>query len=326
MDPNIYICTDNNYAIPTYITLYSLATNYRGTDPIYVNILVSGDFSPRYNRLFRQIEDHFDYMTIKMINMQKCYQNISITSSWISTATLYRLLIPQIARSANIDKCLYLDSDIVVESDITELMQLDLSGYYIGAVKEGVISRDTDLELKRKLDIPSLRNYINAGVMVMNIKEIDKAGISRKLKEAGYRDGYPHNDQGVINVLCYDGIKVLPLRFNAITHYLYRKDPYVYEQYGSSNVENARNKPLIIHYNGSVKPWAYKNTYLAQRWWYYVKMQDNWILEEYINPFIKQSRPSFCARVKEMVKTLTIKMGVYNVISSTYQKRCSLKK
>ena len=129
----------------------------------------------------------------------------------------------------------------------------------------------------------------------------------------------------MINAVCYDRIKVLPLRFNAITHYLYRNDPYIFEQYGSSNVENARKKPLIIHYNGSVKPWAYKNAFLAKRWWHYVKMQDNWILEEYINPFIKRSIPPYCARVKEMVKLLTIKMGVYNVISSMYQKRSSLK-
>lgn len=52
----------------------------------------------------------------------------------IGVASLYRLLIPQICK--NFAKVLYLDSDVVVCADITELYKVDISHMLIAAVHD----------------------------------------------------------------------------------------------------------------------------------------------------------------------------------------------
>ncbi len=52
-----------------------------------------------------------------------------------SVATYYRLRIPEILPQ-NISKALYLDGDIIVEQDLKELWNLDLSNAVLGAVED----------------------------------------------------------------------------------------------------------------------------------------------------------------------------------------------
>ena len=306
----IFLCTDNDYAVPTYITLFSLLKNYRGTRPLSIYLLTPSSLSHKNARLLRKLSG------VKIINMKDSYSSVSINTPWISTATMYRLLIPKIARG--IEKCIYLDSDVVVEGDISELFNIGVEGYCLAAVKERTVSCDRDIELKEKLGVPSLKDYINAGVLLLNIKEIE--GLADKLAKAGYRNDYPHNDQDAINAICYGSIKTLPLRYNAINHHVF--DPFEdnVSQYGRAGIREERRDPLIIHYTGIYKPWAYKATRFGDRWWNYVKMQDEEVMRRHIRPFIKASKLPFRAVARERVKDITKKLGIYLTVCDLYQR------
>ena len=56
----IFLCTDNNYAVPAYITMYSLLVNYTGTEKLQLYLLTSSDFESRYIRLFKSLEGNYE--------------------------------------------------------------------------------------------------------------------------------------------------------------------------------------------------------------------------------------------------------------------------
>ena len=322
----VFFCTDNNYAIPAYIALYSLLQNYKGNLRVKAFVLVSKDFSEKFKRLLNTLSDRYDFFEITIICAPDTYDSVSINCSHVSTATLYRLLIPRILNKidSSIEKCIYLDSDIVVEGDIAELYDVDIEGYYIGGVRDRALSCDEMLGVegykkKRKmLGIPSLNNYINAGVLLMNLKEIKEKRIDSELENTGYRNDFPYNDQDVINTVCYSKIKTLPLKFNAMTTCLYHNSRCFYEQYGRENIIEARQNPVILHYILKRKPWSCSNLLMAENWWKYVKMQDTAIMQEYIQPFLLEQNVSMHDWAREAAKKATIKMGVYNLIRKVY--------
>lgn len=311
----IFLCTDNNYAVPAYITMYSLLVNYTGTEKLRLYLLTSNDFESRYIHLFKSLKGNYE---LQIINMQNSFDEVVINTSWITTATMYRLLIPKIARGLNIEKCIYLDSDIVVEGDISELFNIEIEGFCIGAVKERLISCDRDSELRGLLGVSNLRDYINAGVLLFNLIEIEKEGLSEKLEEAGHRTEYPHNDQDAINAVFHNRIHLLPIRFNAINAYLYDRKKDTENEYGSEAIQQARKDPIIIHYIGKCKPWASRGTILAERWWRYVRMQEKSIRTEYFKPFAKASKLAPKKRLKEMIKATTMKMDIYKPVRKFY--------
>ena len=136
---------------------------------------------------------------------------------------------------------------------LSELFNIEIEGFCIGAVKERLISCDRDSELRGLLGVFNLRDYINAGVLLFNLIEIEKEGLSEKLEEAGHRTEYPHNDQDVINAVFHNRIHLLPIRFNAINTYLYDRKKDTENEYGSEAIQQARKDP-IIHYIGECKP------------------------------------------------------------------------
>lgn len=89
-------------------------------------------------------------------------------SAYCTPYTLLRLLtdlIPEIP-----DKILYLDIDMMVNKDIAELYNIDISNYEYAAVKEKYGS------------VFIWPDYINAGMLLLNIKKIKETGLLKKAR------------------------------------------------------------------------------------------------------------------------------------------------
>lgn len=89
-------------------------------------------------------------------------------SAYCTPYTLLRLLadlIPEIP-----DKILYLDIDMMVNKDIAELYNIDISNYEYAAVKEKYGS------------VFIWPDYINAGMLLLNIKKIKETGLLEKAR------------------------------------------------------------------------------------------------------------------------------------------------
>ena len=83
---------------------------------------------------------------------------------WASAAVYYRLLAPRLL-PANINKVLYLDSDIIVRRSLNCLWNTDVTDHAFGAV-----STICDDDVRKALGWPAETKYFNSGVLLMNLQ------------------------------------------------------------------------------------------------------------------------------------------------------------
>jgi len=185
------------------------------------------------------------------------------TSAQISLASYYRLLIPTLL-PAEIDRFLYLDADLVVEKDLTELFQTDLGQAPVAAVV------DASHPQRRLLGMRSNSRYFNAGVLLINRPVWLQQRVTERALELISRqaDQLAFHDQDTLNVL-FDGTWFeLPPQWNQQTGFW--EQPA--SRLGLDRTTHARllNDPAIVHFTGRSKPWHYTNDHpLRQRYWDY---------------------------------------------------------
>ena len=119
--------------------------------------------------------------------------------AYCSPYTLIRLLADLVEGMP--DKLLYLDADIMFNRDIHLLYDIDVEGYEYAAARD---------HYGKYILYP---NYINAGVLLFNMKEMRRTGIFPKAREELRRKKLVFADQSAL-IRSTTKKKMLPQRFN----------------------------------------------------------------------------------------------------------------
>ena len=128
------------------------------------------------------------------------------------------------------DKVLWLDVDTIVTHSLSDLWNIDLANYYIAGVLDGSYNNYPEINFK----------YINAGILLFNLKAWRENHLSEKATELLNTQTWRYGDQDIINYLCKDKILYINSRYN----------------YGRYVYTNDVQKPVCIyHYPGKPKPW-----------------------------------------------------------------------
>ncbi len=122
----------------------------------------------------------------------------------VHSAMYYHLLLPSLLPAC--DKVLYLDTDMLVESDICPLWDTDISKYPCAAVQQSdapFVSSPYALENYKELGIAPDTPYCNAGLLLMNLTFWRRENIGERIlaycKE--HRDTVCYWDQDGINAV-----------------------------------------------------------------------------------------------------------------------------
>ncbi len=99
------------------------------------------------------------------------------------------------------DKAIYLDTDIMINGDISKLWNTDISNYELGVVKD---------RYGRFFIRP---NYFNSGMLLMNMQKIRETNLLKRVKEMCLNKKMKFPDQTALNKLCKSKL-YLPRRFN----------------------------------------------------------------------------------------------------------------
>ncbi|MBQ7665629.1 MAG: glycosyltransferase family 8 protein, partial [Synergistaceae bacterium] len=152
------------------------------------------------------------------IYRQSLTQKIKDLTIHFTVGTLYRLFIPEIF--SELDKIIYLDCDIVVNLDISELWNINLeNNCFAGCLDEDIIRMSifSHINLIFLLNGCKLHLYINAGVLVMNLTRI-RAFMNMPEMFKEWIDYHTYSmtttDQDFINSVFIDSIKRIDGRFN----------------------------------------------------------------------------------------------------------------
>ena len=174
----------------------------------------------------------------------------------------------------NLDKVIYLDCDLVVCKDLKSLWETDVNDVALAMVPDRLYQ---DKETLSRLGMNN--NYLNSGVIVMNLDYWRKHDVQNRLLSYIIDKGNEliYNDQDALNVILKDERRQLPVKYNVTPHhFLKNSDNYPKEM--QEEIRDARIDPIIFHYLGKIKPWSlgcyipgkdlFKKYQKASGWWH----------------------------------------------------------
>lgn len=150
----------------------------------------------------------------------------------------------------DVERVLYLDADIVVVGSIAPLWRVDLAGALMGAVD--IPGSDQGV---RRLGMRFEDGYFNAGVIVTDLQQWRATRAEEVVLD--YIRANPERieyDQDALNACFHRRTKRLDYKWNVIRPFFREPLALPLER---AEIEAIRRDALIIHFNGSSKPWSY---------------------------------------------------------------------
>lgn len=179
-------------------------------------------------------------------------------SAQLSRAAYMRLAAAEILPN-DIDKVIYLDCDLIVRKDITELWKTPMEGNAIAAVPDcGIMASAKSKKQKRQcIGLKEEDLYFNSGVLILDLAEWRKNNYAKELLSLVQEHSYPHHDQDALNAFFYHRWAALPLEWNVIPPVWFMFLKVIFSKWRASAAA-ARKNPAILHYAGGYKPWEYE--------------------------------------------------------------------
>ena len=162
---------------------------------------ISNEFAELVNKVMRETNKESKFT---LIDMSEHFKKELISSpnlkTWFTPYAMLRLLCDKVPMP---DKFIYLDTDTVINRDISLLYDIDIEEYEIAGVKD---------------DFCFDTNYFNSGVMLINNKLCKETQLFSKARELVNKKKMYYVDQKALNLCCTKKL-MLPYVFNAKSKY-----------------------------------------------------------------------------------------------------------
>ena len=155
----------------------------------------------------------------KINEIEKLFPTASKTI--FSIAMFYRFFIPDLLPK-NLEKAIYLDSDIIVNLDIAELWRTELGDKVLGVVPEVFNKVNAPAAFTLVADgLVEPEDYFNAGVLLMNLKLLrTEDTLQSGIKFAAENPRYQfYMDQDIFNYCFSTRALHLPKKFNRFVYH-----------------------------------------------------------------------------------------------------------
>lgn len=261
MIKEINVCSTSNnwYVEHLYVTMYSLLFNLEKKINCNIYILDS-DLTDKNHLFLKRLEKIFLNSKIIFINVDESKYKKYPDCLW-TRQTYFKLDIPRFIPDK--DKILFLDPDIIVNWDISNLFEIDMKNYALCAVPEWPRA----IRYVKDFWLPFSYQPINAWVMLLNCKT---------LREKGYIDKFfEFLDENISKIKLYDQDV-----FNCV---LFKHIKYLSPKYNSLNVPLymcwSWYNPIITHFAWwkDSKPWKAENCAHPFKDRYYLYRKFAWL-------------------------------------------------
>lgn len=256
----VIVCAaDNQFADALTVMIYSvLKTSSSKNIKLYV--LDGGISLLAKNRIGTLVNERGNQ--IKFLKMDENIFKGYLVSERLTQAIYYRLLIPDLLLGESVQKAIYLDCDLILNADISELWNIELGRNVLAAVAETnegcrYVSSPRALRLYKELGIPEKNKYFNSGVLVMNLEEWRKRNITAKVCNylTENHEQVIYHDQDGLNAILWDSWLELPTDWNVMSYLFITEHKHQVINMEKETVEQLRRKPKIVHFTGWKKPW-----------------------------------------------------------------------
>ena len=256
---------DSKYLPYMMTSLYSAIKNKNRTTKYHVHVIAK-DFSNKDKTTLQKLTAK--NIDINIYDAEDKNLDTSHLGRFGSfNISLQKLFIADYLKE--IDKVLYLDSDTLVQSDLSKVYDTPVENVYVAAVKDGLM-----YQFPEHIDELSLRDknfYFNSGVMLLNLNKIrnDKI-INRALIYFNtHQDVF--GDQDILNVVFKGKVTPLSYRYNCNSVFFEEKDAKFLSAFWNEPVPETPkavyDNTVILHFAGH-KPWTpyFTQAYLKTLW------------------------------------------------------------
>lgn len=275
----VVFAADNNYVPMLTTTVYSTLLNASKEyfyDVVVLHRDIAGDNQATMQRFFGQ----FDNMSLRFCDVSEhvLRHDLSTNNPHISVETYYRFLIQEIL--PDYDKVLYLDSDLIIQGDISELYSVDLGNNLLAAAHDidflGNLNMKDGKRLtyaKKVLGMKNPYDYFQAGVLVLNTAEMRQLYSIETWLDYASDDRFIYNDQDVLNAHCEGRVTWLDYDWNVMIDCNNRiANVFSFAPASAFDAFNdSRNHEKIVHYAGFEKPWKFSSCDRSAAYWTYAR-------------------------------------------------------
>lgn len=228
--------------------------------------------------------------------------------------TYYRLLAPQLL--PNVDKAIYLDSDLVVNADVAELFDTDVTGYPLAATRDAdtigqIDGYDTTVGpyLRDELGMDDPHDYFQAGVLLMNLAQLRATVTPHEFLTLSTQRMWRWLDQDVLNKVVNGRYVRVHMRWNYLMDWQHLRRSHIVANAPAdvrAEYDEAAADPAIVHFAGpDNRPWLYPDADGADLFWRYAMSSP--YLDE-IRGQLEESRAS-AAGLAKRVQVLALYRG-----------------
>ena len=263
----IFFAVDEVYVSFLAVALESLIENASKNYIYDIKILYTNITDRNKKRILKYGKNN---VNIEFVDLNYYIEEVKdklFTRDYYTKTTYFRLFIPNLY--PQYDKAIYLDSDIVVLGDISELYNIDIKDNLVAAAPDDVIQNSEIFSdyAERVVGVAKHENYFNAGILLMNLDEMRKFDFQAKflylLEQVRFSVA---QDQDYLNRLCKGRAKIISKVWDRM--------PIPDENIPIDEIK-------IIHYNLIYKPCHFDNVLYQEYFWDYAKKTEYY--DELIN-------------------------------------------
>ena len=268
----ISFCSDNNYINYCYTSMLSVLDSKRFFSFIIFYIIIPKDLTERNIKFLESLYEQYDYFNITFLRMDDRWNN-AFTIRYLTIHTYFRYSLAEMI--PNLNKIIYIDVDTICLTDLSDFYDLNFRGKII----LGRVAKTNKIDNKKYYTI-------NAGILLLNLKEMRKMKMEKKLlkivnngfgnKDISTEKGYNNYTslimpgQALLNLYFYKYIGLFPPKYNAkdISSYekIIKKNKDFGNLYDNDYLYFSFNIPSIKHFSGSKE-----KLFFNKFWKYYAR-------------------------------------------------------
>ena len=300
----------NNYFVPYMSTTIQSIMENASQDRQYIFHVLHKEITDENIKLLTEQISNFSQFSIEFIDVKQYISQYNLfISRHITVEAYFRLLIPGLL--PQYPKIIYLDGDMVCNTDISLLFEINIENYLIAAVRDTGVSwyyspNHSDIMKNMYSVLLSLKKpdeYFCDAMMILNTELFRKIATTDRLFELAASREWQVHDQDVLNVFSEGKTLLLPYYWN----FMSTPDAIYLPEHLKKEYYEAEKKPKIIHF----KPWNYDfYTFHFYSFWKYATRTPfiNIIIEQmYSKKLISDPTLSF---QKKILNNITNREGI----------------
>ena len=253
----IFFTIDDAYTPFLAVALKSLIDNASKKYKYLIKVLHT-DVQEEHMKQIKKFES--ENVSIEFVDLSYYIKKVKdklYTRDYYSESTYYRLFLPELY--PQYDKVLYLDCDIIVVGDISELYNTEMGTNLVAAAPDDIIQYNKVFQDYAELvvGVKKYQHYFNAGVLLMNLDQLRKFNFQEKflylLSTVKFSVA---QDQDYLNRLCKGRVTLISHDWDVM--------PYVNDETKPEDIK-------LIHYNFAYKPWHFEDVTYSEYFWKYAR-------------------------------------------------------